>query len=104
MKIVQMLLFILVISIMIISCSSKGSNYIGKWQNVTKHSDIIEITKNGDNYLVKDRRDQATAILTDAGLEIKAPLVGTIVITYIENKDCILVPGLEGNQEYKRIQ
>ena len=51
----RFLVLLFVIASLMSGCSGsdEGAEYVGKWTNVKKPTEIIEISRNGKNFLVK---------------------------------------------------
>lgn len=97
-------LFLLFIIFISISCSKKGSEFLGKWKNASNPSEVIEIIANGENYIMKASGKEIPATFNNGNLEIKTNQLGmeTITITYVEKDDKIIVNGFNGPQELVR--
>ena len=96
-KSIQPLLFLAVLTA---GCSRRGSEFVGKWVNPTDPCDKIEITRNGEQFLI----GKAPATYKDDGT-LQAPyMLGTITVTYIKSSETLLVvaTGSPERQEYKR--
>jgi hypothetical protein len=64
-----------------------GSKFVGKWVNTTDPCDKIEITRNGQQFLI----GKAPATYKDDGtLQARSPL-DTITVTYIKESDTLVV-------------
>ena len=89
-----------------VSCSKKGSEFLGKWQHVSNPNAKLEILQNGDNYLVIIDGKETPATFNNGNLEIKTNQLGfeTITINYIEKDDKIIVNGFNGPQELMRVK
>ena len=75
-----------------------GSKFVGKWVNTTDPCDKIEITRNGQQFLI----GKAPATYKDDGtLQARSPL-DTITVTYIKESDTLDIAIAFGMQEYKR--
>lgn len=94
--------FLLAVIFILSSCSKEGSQFIGKWQNVARASDKLEIVQNGKNFLVVIQGKQTPATYTNGNLEIRTNQMGlaTITISYIEKDDKLVINGF--NAEFIR--
>ena len=104
MKSVISLLFLLAAIFVVVSCSRKGSEFLGKWQHASNSVEKLEITKNGDNYLVIIGGKETPATYSNGNLEIKTNQLGmeTITISYIAKDDKIIFNGFNGPQDLFR--
>jgi hypothetical protein len=102
-------------ALILAACGRSGSEYLGKWQDsVNPDRGTIEISRNGDNYLVKittvgfrGKQNLATvpAVAKNGLLEIPAGAMGGVTLTYVKDSDALLVSGgLGGNSEMKRVK
>ena len=100
-KLIPPLLFLAVLTV---ACSRQGSEYLGKWVNTTKPSDTMEITRNGEQYLLSGK---VPATYKDGALQVAGPF-GTITLTYIKSSDTlVLYQGagiLSERDEFKRVK
>jgi hypothetical protein len=106
------LLFMLHLAFLL-SCGKPGAEYIGKWQNVKNAHDQFEITRNGDNFLVrrttqgffgKDQTTTVPGVLKDGILQLQGGLF-TAPLTYVKDTDRLTNAALMGgNVEYERIK
>ncbi len=100
-------IFILAAVLLLSACNSVGNHYLGSWENSKNTAERLEITRNGDNFLVtvnQPARHPITvpAILRSGNLEIKGDLLSS-QITYVQSTDTLIMPGmLSGNVEYRR--
>ena len=109
-KLMNLTLFITLF--MLAGCSS-GSEFIGKWQNVKKKSDVIEIVRNGSDFLViKSSKDLLTGQMEtskiplkfiDNTLKLEAGLFSA-TLNYIKATDTLSNTSFMGIDEYKRIK
>lgn len=83
------------------ACSGPGSEFLGKWVD-TKNADIkMEITRNGEQFLIIAGGEKVGAIYKDGGLEVSGAM-GSVRITHVRDSDTLIVPGLSRPREYKR--
>ena len=84
-------------------CTSRGSEFLGRWVNTQNPSDTFQVTRNGSEYLIvsKDQKAGVGAIYKDGTLEVTGVLLSTN-LTYVKRTDTIVAPGFFGQVEYKR--
>jgi len=76
-----------------------GSEFVGTWDNITPGlSERIEITANGDQYVVVMGSTKAPAIYNDGMLTID----GMTQLTYMKDSDHMTFANWSGRAEYKR--
>jgi hypothetical protein len=103
-------LIMLAFVLALVACgNSVGSSYIGKWVSVNNANDTFEITRNGDNFLVKEtslipiinqpRSLQFSAVLKDGLLQIQGDL-GSMTVAYIKATDTLTLPG----EDFRRVK
>jgi hypothetical protein len=62
----------------------------------------MEITRNGEQFLIVSPHDKLGATYKDGFLQ--APnAMGTMALTYVKSSDTLIVPGIFGRSEYKRV-
>lgn len=95
------------------ACSESGSEYIGKWVNSESSSTTMEISRNGENFLIKEttpvmwgkkgetNTSTGPAVMKDGMLHVQGAL-GTPTISHIKQNDTLAVTALFGTREYKR--
>jgi hypothetical protein len=83
----------------------KGSEFVGIWVNTKNPSDKLEITRNGDQFLI----GKAGATYKDDGT-LQAPITmgftpGTVTVTYIKSSGmlALVATGVPGQMEFKRL-
>ncbi|MDO9392972.1 MAG: hypothetical protein Q7T42_03230 [Methylotenera sp.] len=89
-----------------------GSEFLGKWQNVKKKSDAIEIVRNGSDFLLlKNSRDLMTGKLEtgkiplqykDNSLKLDAGFMGA-TLSHMKSNDALYLVSIMGTEEYKRV-
>ena len=92
---------LLLVAVIAARCSRPGSEYVGKWVNTREARDTMEITRNGDGFLIAAGGNKMGATLKDGSLEVSGVLA-SIRITYVKKTDTLIVPTLIGQGEYKR--
>ena len=92
---------LLLLSLFVAGCSHAGSQFVGKWVNAKNANDTMEITRNGDQFLILVSHDKVGAILKDGTLQVPS-MMGTMAVTYVKSSDTLLAPGFFGQSEYKR--
>ena len=112
-KIINIIL--LTISMALMSCSSSagnsGNEFLGKWQNINFDNDSLEISKNGDDFIVartsfslmtlKMDTEKLPMQMKDRVLRMDAGVRPTS-ITYVKSTDTLSGVGLQSRvQEYK---
>jgi hypothetical protein len=104
MKSLKYFFWVFVLISISVSCSKKGSEFLGKWKHASNQIEVIEIISNGDNYIMKASGKEIPATFNNGNLEIKTNQLGmeTITITYVEKDDKIIVNGFNGPQELIR--
>ncbi|MGB9237166.1 MAG: hypothetical protein WCC04_22380 [Terriglobales bacterium] len=96
----------LLLSLMILvatGCSLSGSEFVGKWVNVKNSNDVMEITRNGEQFLIGERNEKIGATYKDGSLEVSG-MMGSVRLTYVKSSDTLLAPGMFDQSEYKRAQ
>jgi hypothetical protein len=95
---------LLLLSLFVVGCSSRGSQFVGKWVNTTNPSDTMEITRNGEQFLIVSPNDKLGLGATYKDGFLQAPnTMGTMTLTYVKSSDTLIAPGLFGRSEYKRV-
>lgn len=102
---------ILLLTLSFLSACSNGSEYVGKWQNLEKKADVIEIVRNGTDFLVlKTSPDLFTGRMKTSRiplqyqnntLKLDAGFMSA-TISYIEKTDTLSFVSVMGTEEYKR--
>lgn len=97
------MLFFLLFALVIASCANPGSEYLGSWENTKNPQEQLEITRNGDSFLIKATNGAlmttAPATLRDGVLEVHSALGASF--TYVKATGTLLLPGLSP-VEYRR--
>jgi hypothetical protein len=103
------LLFVLFLG----ACSNQSDKYLGRWQNVKNQSDVIEIVKNGDGFLLQSdqpnmftgKREESKypASMSKDGLKVENGF-GGVVLSYVKDSDSLVTAGFMGSVEYKRLK
>lgn len=91
------------LAVLAVGCSRAGSEFVGKWVNTKNLNDVMEITRNGDQFLVTVGRQKIGATYKDGMLEITG-MMGSVKLTHVKDTDTILTPGFFGQSEYKRVK
>ena len=94
---------LLLLTILFVGCSHPGSVFLGKWVNTTNPSDTMEITRNGEQFLILAGHDKVGATFKDGSLQVQS-MMGTMTLTYIKSSDTLVGPGFFGQSEYKRVK
>jgi predicted small lipoprotein YifL len=89
-----------------------GEQFLGKWENA-KRKETVEITKNGDSFLVADthpnfafgglQTDKIPATYQSGVLQV-ATGFGTMNIGYDKAHDLLLMPTMGGTAELTRVK
>jgi hypothetical protein len=110
-----LLLVVFSLALVLSACQKAGSEYLGKWQDAAHpNSGTIEITRNGDTYLVmitmpgafggKPQSKTIPAVVKDGLLQIGSGF-GSMTLTYVKGTDGLLASGgLGATGEMKRIK
>jgi hypothetical protein len=61
----------------------------------------MEITRNGDQFLILVSHDKVGAVLKDDTLQVPS-MMGARAVTYVKSSDTLFAPGFFGQSEYKR--
>ena len=95
---------LLLVSFLAVGCSGQGSQFVGKWVNTTNASDTMEITRNGEQFLIITPHQKLGigAVYKDGFLQVPSTM-GALTLTYIKSSDTLVAPGLLGQIEYKRV-
>ena len=110
-------LLICSIFFLISACSKTApdSQYLGKWVSTVNQNVTIEITRNGDNYLLNESHPSFVtrgktdtthlpAVLKDGMLQVQNGF-GPVNIAYVEKTDTITMPGgFGGSVDYHRVK
>lgn len=105
---------VLVVAVILAACSQSGTEYVGKWQSVKYSNFTMEIVRNGDNYLASMTQPvrglegplettKIPATLKDGQLQV-ATAFGSMNISHVKGNDTLLVPGMAGSDEFKRVK
>lgn len=105
------LYIVLISALLLTACGNRGSEYVGKWRNVSHKEKVIEILKKDDQYLLSIRsRDLLTGKMDAKTLPLKyvddtlkfeaGPLSATL--TYIKSSGHLSEASLMGAEEYER--
>ena len=83
------------------ACHKREAQFVGQWQKINGDGPpTCEITKNGEQYFVKNPADgNMGAVFKDGRLLIGG---GVITITYIQQSDHVTVTGTGSTNEYTR--
>ena len=82
-------------------CRSTGSEFLGKWTNKANPSDVFEVVRNGDEFLIVGQGKKIGALYKDGTLEVRGELL-PVNLTYVKQTDTLLGPGFFGEVEYRR--
>jgi hypothetical protein len=104
---------ILMAGFILAGCGGVADKYIGRWQNVKNPSDVIEIVKNGDGFLLESdqpnmltgKREESKypASMSKDGLKVENGF-GGVVLSYVKDSDTLVTAGFMGSIEYKRLK
>jgi hypothetical protein len=83
---------ILLSTLFLTACSSRGSEFLGTWVNAQNPKDTFEITRNACEYLIVIRDQRIGAIYKDGAREVKGGLFSAN-LTYIKQSDTNVGPG-----------
>jgi len=92
---------LLLLMVIAAGCSRSGSQFLGKWVNTRDARDTMEITRNGEQFLIQVGSNRIGAAYKDGGLEVSG-MMGSVKITYVKDSDTLIAPGLFAQSEYKR--
>lgn len=92
---------VLLALIMVAACGHPGTQFAGKWVNTKDPRDTMNITRNGDQFLVESRGNRVGAVYKDGSLEVSG-IIGSVRITHVKDSDTLIAPGLLGQAEYVR--
>src|SRR5580704_12225790 len=88
-------LILVLLTVVAIGCSRAGSEFVGKWVNTKNPNDRMEITRNGEQFLITTGGQKVGSTYKDGTLEISG-VMGSVRITYIKDSDTLLAPGFFG--------
>lgn len=106
---------VLAVAVLLAACSQKsGSEYVGNWQSVKHPQFSMVIEPNGENFIAKitgpkGRMDgpitttQIPATPKDGQLQVSSAF-GPVYITHVKADDTLLIPGIGGQEEMKRVK
>lgn len=102
----------LFITLFLLAACSNGSEFVGKWQNVKKKSDAIEIVRNGSDFLLlKTSPSLMTGKLEtgkiplqykDNSLKLDAGFMSA-TLSHVKSTDTLSLVSIMGTEEYKRV-
>lgn len=90
-----------------IACSSKGSNYIGRWECSAGGGDFFEIKANNDTFLVTNETGATyPAAIDDKGtlLVSGVAVMGSLLLVIDSDSDELICPPDCGCTRYKKVQ
>lgn len=102
----------LAVTLTLTACGN-GSEFVGKWQNVNKKTDAIEIVKNGSDFLVVRNSEN---LMTGKMETSKIPLqykdktlkldMGFLsaTLSYVKASDSLAMASMMGTEEYRRVK
>ena len=94
----------LLLTILLIGCSSPGSEFVGKWVNSGNSYDTLTISKNGNQFQIAGPDNQTINATYKDGI-LQMPMMGTTMnLTYVKSSDTVQAPGILGTTEYKRVK
>jgi hypothetical protein len=77
------------------ACANSGSNFVGKWVQISNPSNQLEIVRNGDQFLIVVGSKKIGLVYKDGVLD-----AGYLRVIYVKSSDTITIKG----SEYKRIR
>ena len=103
---------LLLLTILSSGCSSRGSEFLGTWENAKNPKDSFDIARNGDGFLiVRTKRnafngqalgeEKIPAVLKDGLLHLQVGM-GSPALAYVEATDTLAGNGFFGSVEFKR--
>ncbi len=104
MKQIKSFVILLLLITLFTSCSKKGSEFLGKWKSISNPLETMEISANGENFLVRIAGKEIPATYSNGNLQIKTYQLGmeTVDINYIEKDDQLSLPGFRGQEYFVR--
>jgi hypothetical protein len=103
---------VLLVALFLGGCSSRGSEFVGAWENTKNPKESFEITRNGEAFLiVRTKRnafngqamgeEKIPAVLKDGLLHVQVGLGGA-ALAYVEASDTLTGNSFFGSMEFKR--
>jgi hypothetical protein len=96
----------LLLTVLVMGCSSAGSEYVGKWVNANNSADTMDITRNGDRFQITGATlEKIDATYAKGGtLQIPGPMGTGLSLTYNKSSDTLQGPGMFAPTVYKRVK
>lgn len=105
--------FTMLVAALTLTACSNGSEFVGKWQNVSKKTDAIEIVKNGSDFLVlrdsqnfftgKTETSKIPLQFKDNTLKLDMGFLSA-TLSYVKATDSLAMASAIGVEEYKRVK
>jgi len=87
--------------------NGSGDEYIGKWINPNDAKRTLEISRNGENFLIKEGSPSGSssvaAVLKEGLLEFSNGF-GSVKLSYVKQNGTLLVPTLFKATEYQKVK
>jgi hypothetical protein len=97
----RVVLSAMLLAALVVGCSKPGSDFVGKWVNTQDASEVLDISRNGDGFLIGANGQNLGATYKDGALQMDG-MMGAVSLTYVKSTDTLLAPGVGGQGEYKR--
>ena len=104
--------FTILMALLFLTACSNGSEFVGKWQNVSKKADAIKIVKNGSDFLVlrdsenfftgKTETSKIPLQFKDNTLKVDMGFLSA-TLSYVKSTDSLAMASAMGIEEYKRV-
>ena len=105
--------FTMLVAALTLTACSNGSEFAGKWQNVSKKTDAIKIVKNGSDFLVfrdsqnfftgKKETSKIPLQFKDNTLKLDMGFLSA-TLSYVKSTDSLAMASAMGIEEYKRVK
>ena len=80
---------LIALGMLLAACSDAGAQYVGKWQNIHNKNDVLDVSKNGSNFIVVTPVGSLVATLKDDILYVSGPM-GQVGFSYIKESESLV--------------
>ena len=102
----------LLLAATLVACSDNNSKFEGQWLETSHGTSMLDIKKNGDEYLIRasnPKRPNASISAPVPGVLKDGKLVlentgGKPSFTYVKDSDTIVFASQVGTEEYRRVK
>ena len=93
----------LLLTLLVIGCTKPGSEFVGKWVNSGNTSDTLDVSRNGDQFVITGPDgEKMPATYANGTLQVQGAMGAALSLTYVKSSDTVTTPGLFSQAEYKR--